>query len=302
MKKVLVIYYTQSGQLKQIIDNVTSKFESENIELDYIEIKPVKPYTFPWNTDSFFDAFPESVRGIPCELEPLEYDPDKKYDLVILAYQVWFLSPSIPFWSFLLSEDAKRIIKDTQVITLLGIRNMWIMAQEKVRNKIWEYGGDLVGNIVLNDRHKNLISVITIVHWMFSGKKGKFGIFPPAGVSDRDIQGSSRFGDVISDALINKQYEGLQDNLLSNGAVPIVPDLMSIEKKGIRIFRIWSRFVLKKGLLARKRRLKLFRIYLFTVIYLVSPIASLIFYLTCIFAFWRIKRDISYYKQIKKNN
>ena len=72
MKKILVIYYTQSGQLKKIIDSVLSPIlEIESIELYFELIKPVQDYPFPWGK-KFFDCFPESVKGIPCKLEPKE--------------------------------------------------------------------------------------------------------------------------------------------------------------------------------------------------------------------------------------
>ena len=115
MKNILVIYYTQSGQLLEIALNVMQELEnSQDVNVSYHQIKPVEEYGFPWKADQFFDAFPESFLQIPCKLE--EPNPDvltKKYDLVIMAYQVWYLTPSIPVNSFLKSEIAKKILKNT---------------------------------------------------------------------------------------------------------------------------------------------------------------------------------------------
>ena len=97
MKKVLVIYYSQTGQLTEIVSSITSELKnSEEFELIYEEIQPKTPYPFPWTGKQFFQAFPESVQEIPCELYPVKCDPVEQYDLVILAYQIWYLSPSIP--------------------------------------------------------------------------------------------------------------------------------------------------------------------------------------------------------------
>ena len=299
MKKVLVVYYSQSGQLKQIADNVCRHLNDDNTIIDFYEIKPLKPFSFPWNNYSFFDAFPESVQGIPCEIEKPSFK-HKEYDMVVLAYQVWFLSPSIPFWSFLLTEEARKLINGKDIITLLGVRNMWIAAHEKVKRKISELGGNHIGNIVLYDKHQNLVSVVTIVHWMYTASKEKFGIFPSAGISDKDIAASDRFGVPIAKALKENDLSMLQDELLKLHAVRVIPDLMSMEEKAIRIFGVWSKFVLKKGGSgnpARKGRLTLFRYYLFTIIYLLSPIATLVFYLTYPLFFWRIIPRIKYYKQ-----
>ena len=189
MKEVLVVYYSQSGQLLDILKNVTSNIEGEDVRVTYHKIVPKRDFNFPWTQESFYDAFPESFLQIPIELEAPESEVmAKKYDLVILGYQVWYLSPSIPINSFLRSEQARELLRDTPVITLVACRNMWIKAQEKMKVLLRNLGSDLVGHIALVDRHINNISVITIMHWAFGGKKTKmWGIFPKPGVSDSDI-------------------------------------------------------------------------------------------------------------------
>ena len=84
--------------------------------------------------------------------------------------------------SFLKSEQARVLLEGKPVVTLSGTRNMWIKAQEKVRNMLVKKGARIVANIALTDRHYNHISVLTIVHWLFTGKKDKYlGIFPLPG-------------------------------------------------------------------------------------------------------------------------
>jgi len=285
MKKVLIIYYTQTGQLKDIVDSITGPLKND-CRLYFEELKPVPAYPFPWNGMSFFQVFPESVKEIPCELEPFQNNPDEDYDLVILAYQVWYLSPSIPVTSFLHSEYAKKIFKNKPVVTVLGVRNMWIMAQERVKSMIADAGGRVVGNIVLADPASNLTSVITIVRWMMKGEKSSFrwlGMkFPDAGVQEDEIKHARVFGDSISKSLHAGNFDNLQRDLVSAGAVKVHPVLMNIEKRGKLMFGIWAKMILKKGGYndpAREGRLKLFKYYLFLVIYLVSPFVSAIFWL-----------------------
>ena len=281
-KKALVVYYTQSGQLKEIIDAVTGPME-DDFEFTYEQLKPIPEFPFPWTGMSFYQAFPESVQEIPCELAPFSFDPDENFDLIILAYQPWYLSPSIPFTSFLHSDAAAKVLKGKPVITILGCRNMWIMAQESVKKRISGLGGNHIGNIVLVDKHHNLVSVITIVRWMLKGERhgsGLYGkLFPVAGISNKDIEEAAKFGMIIKDTFEHKEFSGLQSKLLDQGAVRIKPVLMTVEQRGFMMFRPWSRFVLKKGGAgdpARIGRLKMFRAYLFTVIYLVSPIGGMI--------------------------
>jgi hypothetical protein len=283
MKKALVIWYSQSGQAKEIVSNVVNPLRSE-FEIVFEELKPVPAYPFPWTGMSFFQTFPESVQEIPCKLAPFTFNPDESFDLIILAFQVWYLSPSIPISSFLQSDEAKQVLKDKPVITVQGVRNMWVMSQEKIKQRIEEAKGKLVGNIVLTDRNPNLVSVITIVKWMTTGERCGSGLyaklFPPAGISENEIAGAGKFGEIILKAFQEDALNGLQDNLLSKGAVQVNPVLSSIEKRGKMMFRIWSKFILKKGTYnqpGRVGRLKLFKYYLFAVIFLVSPLVSLLF-------------------------
>lgn len=304
-KKALVVYYTQSGQLKNIVDSVCKPL-TDDFDFVYEELMPTPAFPFPWKGMSFYQAFPESVKEIPCQLEPFAFNPEDDFDLVILAYQPWYLSPSIPFTAFLQSAAAARVLKGKPVITILGARNMWIMAQERVIKRIRSLGGKLIGNIVLVDRHHNLVSVITIVHWMFKGEKHGRGLysslFPEAGISEQEIQDAQKFGGQISKSLSNNDAGGLQDALLNLGAININPVLMTMEKRGFMMFRAWSKFILKKGKFgdpAREGRLKMFRIYLFTVIYLVSPIGGIIVWLIHKLNYRKTRKMVNHYSKIQ---
>lgn len=302
MKRVLVIYYSQSGQLKRVLDQlVDSLTKDEAIEVNWYEIEMEKPYAFPWNKMDFFDVFPESFRQIEQPiLPPSEAILDTKYDLVILGYQVWYLTPSIPINSFLKSSYAKKILADTPIVTVSGSRNMWIMAQEKIKKQIQSITGILVGNIALVDRNINLVSVITIVDWMFSGKQRKvYGLLPKPGISTAEIVASKRFGDTIKKYLYSTNYQGLQNELVQQNAVEVRHFLVSMDRKANRLFGIWSALILKSSPKRRPFLLKCFNVYLFIAIWLISPIVHLIHLLLYPFKYKKIQRDKVYFQGIK---
>ena len=241
MKNILVIYYTQSGQLEEIVKNVAYPLtQEEDVNVTYYQIEMEEKFPFPWNKEAFFNVFPESFLQVPANIiSPSEEILSKKYDLVLLGYQVWYLSPSIPINSFLKSSFAKSIMENTPVITIIGCRNMWVMAQEKMKVLLGATNSKLVGNIALVDRHINHISVITIVEWMFTGIKKKYlGIFPKPGVSDKDIFEASKFGKTINKHLNKNDFSNLQDDLITNDAVFIRPFLIEMDKKANKMFKI----------------------------------------------------------------
>ena len=300
MKKVLVIYYSQSGQLQSIADRMTFPLKSrQDIQIDEYRIEPKNDFPFPWDNSSFFGVFPETFAQIPIDILPPPLTIlEQKYDLVLLYYQVWYLSPSLPVMSFLKSDYASKILQNTPIVTISGSRNMWAYAQEKVKSLIQKKEGSLVGNIALTDRNINLVSVVTVVDWMFSGQKRKaYGIFPLPGVSDKEIDESSKFGEIIAKHLENKSFNGLQTELVKNGAVKFRWFLVSMDKKANKLFTIWSKLILKNS---KKRSflLKCFKVYLFCAIWILSPIVHLIEWITYPLRYRSIQNQKKYFQGI----
>ncbi|MQP23563.1 dialkylresorcinol condensing enzyme DarA [Flavobacterium sp. LMO8] len=300
MKNVLVIHYSQSGQLTEILDNLTLPFSSdEEIDITHYTIEMENDFPFPWKKSAFFNAFPESFLQIPAPIKaPSNAILEKQYDLIILGYQVWYLSPSIPVNSFLKSSFAKQLFKNTPVITVIGARNMWVKAQEKMKVLLLDVQANLVGNIALVDRNINHISVVTIVHWMFSGKKTKYlGIFPLPGVADSEIKNASKFGNVIKESLLNKNFNNLQDELLKLDAVEIRPFLVEMDKKANKMFKTWSNFIINKKK-SREFWLKVFNAYLWVAIWVISPIVFILHLLKYPFIANKIAKEKALYKKI----
>ena len=300
MKNVLVIYYSQSGQLESIAKNIAKPFlNSDEINVTFHEIQLEKPFPFPWDKNSFFDAFPESFLQIPRELKPVpEEILNTKFDLILFHYQVWYLSPSIPINSFLKSDSGKKILNNTPVITISGSRNMWIMAQEKIKVLLKQANAKLAGNVALVDRVGNLISVITIVEWMFSGVKKKYlGIFPLPGVSDKDIQESDKFGEAMLSDFKQNTLGDLQPKLVALGGVYISSYLVTVDKTANKIFNKWSNLIYKNQK-NRKTLLKVFNVYLFLAIWLISPIVYILHLITYPFKLKTIKKETRYYQGV----
>ncbi len=274
-KKILAIYYTQTGQLGDIITNFLLPFKQGDFTVEKICINPVTNFSFPWNSDSFFEAMPESVLGKPAMLQPFQLK-ESSYDLIILGYQPWFLSPSIPTTSLLEDPFFRKIVHNTPVITVIGARNMWINAHERVKDSLNLLGAKLVGNIALVDHNTNLVSAVTILYWMLWGKKDKlWGIFPKPGVADGDILHTKNFGEIVKQHLIQNNFATLQQDLVNSKAIVVKTNLMFVEGRAKKLFAIWGNLV--KHSKNRKRTLVLFKYYLIFALFIVAPIV-LFFY------------------------
>jgi hypothetical protein len=281
-KRVLIIHYSQTGQLSEIANKFCSGLESGSIKVDQLKVEAVPDFPYPWNRLAFFNTFPESVFGIPMPIKTSENDEAADYDLIVLAYTVWYMAPSIPINSFLQSDKAKALLKGKKVVTLIGARNMWVVAHERMKGILKGLNAKLIGNIALVDRNPNLISIVTIIRWMFYGKKNPFWGFPRAGILQKDIDGASKFGEIVEQVLVEDQTETLNDQLLESGAVNIDPALLILEKRASKIFKHYGNFIRAKGEYndkARLGRVSLLSYLIPTGALILSPITTIASYI-----------------------
>ena len=269
-KKVLVLYYTQTGQLEEIVDSFLAGLQQPGIEVERVRLRLVNDFSFPWNSERFFDAMPDSVLAKPAPLQPFTLK-ESRYDLVVFAYQPWYLSLSIPANSILALPQVQQVLKNTPVVTLIGARNMWISSQEKLKKILQPLGSRIVGNVALVDKTNNLASAVTILHWMMSGKKTEYlGVFPKPGVQDEDIKKAEVYGKTVVEYLLRGDYTGMQQQLFSQGAVDVKANLLFIEERAPRLFNIWANFIVKRA--NRKAWLVVFKYYLLFALFIVAPI------------------------------
>ncbi len=293
-KKVLAVFYSQSGQLEEIIDHFTRPLEEAGATVEKLRIYPEQAYPFPWTGKSFFSVMPDCVQQVPGRLQPFTFK-ESKYDLILLGYQAWFLSPSIPSNTLLADPKFQELAKGTPVITITGARNMWLSAMEKIKPVLKKMEAPLVGNLALVDRHHNFVSFVTIFYWMFKAKKERLlNIFPVPGVSEADILKTKDYGEAAIPYLDKGNWQGYQEEMVKQGAVPVKYNLMFIESKARKIFKIWAGIISK-----RKKRdawLVAFKYYLLIALFIAAPIILTVdAILFKPFLSGRIKRQKQYY-------
>ena len=301
MKRVLFISYSQTGQLASVVASVAAPLvSSPSIEVVMETLEPEEPYPFPWPFLEFFDTFPETVHGAPKPLKPLRVSSDEPFDLVVLAYQVWFLSPSQPIAAFLKSPEALRLLSGRPVMTLIACRNMWLMAQDNVREKLRALGAHHIDNVALTDRAHSAATFVSTPLWMLTGRRGPFlgGAVPAAGIDAADIEAARRFGVAIAAGLPTLDPAHPRCLLAGLGAVKINENLIASERIGLRSFRIWGRLLMAlgpPGSAPRRAVLCLYIVFLVLMILTVAPLTAMIKRALAPFTRARIARERSYF-------
>lgn len=273
-KRVLVLSYSQTGQLTEIVQRIIAPLQKdEHVELHIEPLRPSSPFPFPWGFFSFLDAFPESAQMTPSPLQPLSLTGDEQFDLVILPYQVWFLAPSQPMTAFLQLPVARKLLAGKPVVTVIACRNMWMLAQEKLKLMLQACGARLLDNIVLVDPSPTMASLWTTPFWLLTGKKDFLKLLPPAGIDAASIQAARRFGLALRDALHTHAERGDAPMLSGLKAVEADPHLLFSERAATRSFYLWGKLLRAVGKPGQKRRIPFLCLY---VIFLIALILTLV--------------------------
>ena len=179
---------------------------------------------------------------------------------MVIAYTVWFLAPSQPIAAFLQRPETRRLLAGKPVITLIGCRNMWLAAQEKMKTLLAANGAQLVGNIVKTDACGTAASFVTTPAWLLTGNKRYFRSLPAAGIAENELADGARFGEKLRDALL--AGAPLDETLFQNmGAARVDEKLIFSEKAASRSFYLWGRL------------LAVYIVFLITLILTVIPIS-----------------------------
>ena len=301
VKRVLAIGYSQTGQLTSALDSVLGPLrDADSIEVTELQLEPVEPFPFPWPFWRFFDTFPECVYEEPVPIRDPGLTGDEDFDLVIFAYQVWFLSPSMPAMAFLQHPVARRVLAGRPVVSLIACRNMWLSAHETFSRHIEAIGAHLIDNIVLTDSAHSAATFVSTPVWVLTGHRGPFlgGLIPAAGVSRADIDGAARFGRAIAEQLPHRERRDRTPMLAGLGAVHVNERMIASEHIAYRSFRIWGALLRALGrpnTPLRRIVLGLYFLFLFTLIITVVPISAVIKRLLAPFTRERTARQRRYY-------
>ena len=280
VKKVLAVHFSQTGQAAALLENIVRPLrEQADVALTHVALDSALPFPFPWPFWQFLDTFPETVWLDPPALASLPLKGDEEFDLIVLAYPVWFLSPPPPLTAFLQHPVARAVLRGRAVVTATACRNMWVMAQETVKRLLRDAGARHLDHVALVDRGHALATFITTPRWVLTGRKNAFWGLPAAGVAEADLHSASRFGIALLQALRRGDETRDAPLLTGLGACKVDTALVASERIGIRSFRIWGRGLRalgQPGAPARRLLLFFYLLFLVAAIITIVPISMLL--------------------------
>lgn len=277
-RRILIVEYSQSGQLFQVMQQVLAPLQQAGHEVERLQLELETPFPFPWPFWLFMDTFAETSALVSRPLKPWSVERHD-YDLVILGYPIWFLSPPPPIVSFLKSDAGKALLNEKPVVTLTACRNMWIQAHKDMQQLLAQAGAQHLDHVAMVDPAHAMLTLVTTPRWVLTGRREAFWCFPRAGVSDEQIKNSSRFGRALNLALSNPEWSADQAMLTGLQAVAVDPGLAASEKIAKRSFKIWGALMRAVGPPATKQRrivLVFYTVFLITLLCTVVPLSMVL--------------------------
>lgn len=224
--RVAVYWYSQTGQMREVADALTAPLAARGWHIRWVQVKPRVAFPFPWPIRRFFGVFPAAVdpESLVELIEPADgFCPDPG-ELVILAYQVWYLAPSLPIRSLLRAHP--EAVRDRPVVSLVACRNMWYSAAIEVSALLRSAGARRVGVVAATDTRPQATTFVTTLRWLLTGRREPFLWFGRAGIGDAELARIREVGRCIAES-----------RRCPHDAAPIVPTLAAADLLAGTAFR-----------------------------------------------------------------
>lgn len=266
-RRAVVYLYTQTGQLREVADALTAPLQAAGWDIRWVDVQPREAFPFPWPIRRFFGVFGQTVdpAGLVELTEPaggFEAAPD---EIVILAYQVWYLSPSLPVRSLIARHP--EAVRGRNVVSLIACRNMWYSAAVEVSRLLDSAGAQSVQVVAATDTRRSSTTLVTTLRWLLTGKRDPFLWFARAGVDDDELGRIAAVGRRIGES-----------ESCPPDAAPVVPALAVADLIAGRVFRRWGsavRSARERGTTAYAATLIAFALSLATAIVIGLPVTAL---------------------------
>ncbi len=234
--RAAVYLYSQTGQLREVAEALTAPLVARGWDIRLVDVQPRVGFPFPWPIRRFFGVFPAAVdpEALVELAEPAGGFETEPEELAILAYQVWYLAPSLPIRSLLKAHP--EAFRNRRVVSLIACRNMWYSAAIEVSGLLRSAGARRVDVVAATDTRRQSTTLVTTLRWLLTGRREPFLWFGRAGVGDAELARVAGVGGCIAESGQCPQV-----------AAPIVPTLAAADLLAGKVFRRWGATVRSAG-------------------------------------------------------
>jgi hypothetical protein len=203
MAKVLALYYSFTGSTERVMLEVAHALRDAGHDVTLEPLRPVHPYPFPAPRAMLTTLLRQALTGAwpTLDLEPLSIERGHRYDLVLIGYQPWYMTPSVPTHSFLKGPQGE-LLEGAPVIGLMTCRAMYGRATRMFQQWVEARGGQVVEQRVFVDQDPKGTNFISLLYFLKHGHDPERGplkhLLKPFGVGDAGLKQARAYGENLA--------------------------------------------------------------------------------------------------------
>lgn len=203
MARVIALYSSLTQQTERVVLEVAGALQSGGHQVALEKLELQEPYPLPLPAPTLARLLKQAVSGRwPAPpVQPLSGPLPEQPDLIILGYQPWFMTPSVPMHAFLKSEQAA-LLKGRPVIGLLTCRGMYARASGLFREWVEAQGGQVVEQRVWCDQSPEPGNFASLGYMLKHGHEPRGGLMkqliPPFGPGEAGFIRARQYGESLS--------------------------------------------------------------------------------------------------------
>jgi menaquinone-dependent protoporphyrinogen IX oxidase len=176
--RVLFVYFTYTQQSRKVAEAMADVLRDRgcDVRLARIELtdsRYAERFTrFPLR-HALFDILgmmPAQVRGVTGEISIPDEARDGDYDLVVIGSPTWWIKTSVPIRSYLKSDAAGRILRNTPFAAFVVCRRYWGFNLRAVQRLGTERGGRYLDGIHFSFAGGQIPSLLSLISYFGKGE------------------------------------------------------------------------------------------------------------------------------------
>jgi menaquinone-dependent protoporphyrinogen IX oxidase len=214
--RVLLLYYSYTGQSQKVLEAAGEVFRGRGCEVSKAEIGFIDPrYAEKFSRFPMRRVWPDMLsvlgaqkRGETGEIRIPDEARDGDYDLILIGSPTWWDNVSMPLRSFLVSDEARKLLANKPFAVFVVCRQYWRENFEAVRELAEQQGGRYVDEIHFTYPGDSLRSMLSLTSYLGSGeyREKYLGLrIPPTNVQPEQLEQTRSFAARLADGLFARR-------------------------------------------------------------------------------------------------
>lgn len=214
--RVLMLYYSYSGQTRRLLDTAAAEFATRgydvtNAQIGFTDARYARRFArFPMRNvwPDMLSVLPAQVAGKTGDISIPREVSETPYDLVCIGSPTWWSKASMPIRSFLKTDEARNLLAGTPFATFVVCRDSWKGNLDEVRKLGQWQGGHYVGGMHVEYPGDQLRSMLSLTSFLGSGeyRESYRGVrLPPTNVQPEHLDEVRVFAAGLADRLMGEK-------------------------------------------------------------------------------------------------